>query len=469
MKVAAYLHPGIFPQGPSFDAGWIDIVGCMLQALHRDAGRECMLISGARFIRSAHERGTASLLDGIRLAEIDEAALLRRISQDGGAATALDRLAYRGPADHPALRRLAVEVARATGAFTPDVVISFAMPTDFLAQIWPAALRLHAESGPFARNPFPRSVFLDHLGMYGGSAIRQAGSRLTDFTAAPAATALVSAFRTYYAALLARLDPFADIDLRGPFERVCLLPLQVSDWYGFDEQVGYRTQFEFLLDVLSAAPPDVRVIVTEYPQWGPVVTNAGPTRNLDYLRRAFPNMLFVESFRSYYSPSQFLVPRVDGVWSASSNVAYQALLFAHALGTPSSTHLAGIAHSTDFADFFAKLGREVPQSRDAFLAWLLERYLVPESLWADGAWLDEYLRRRLAAMRTAADPIASFTPIADTDRLRRAWIDEAPDPIAEPFRSPADEMAAQLAMMRQSTSWRLTALMRVLARTFRHA
>jgi hypothetical protein len=488
MKVAAYVHPGIFPQGPAFNAVWIDILGRVLQALHREAGRECMLISGARFVRWARERGTAGLLDGLRLAEIDEVALLRRINRDGGAATALDRLAYRGEPDHPALRALADEVARASGTFAPDILISFAMPTDFLAETWPAALRLHAEAGPFARNPFPRSVFLDHFGMYCRSAVRQAGPRLVDFAADPAATALVSAVRDHYAAVLARLDPFAGIDLRGPFERVCLLPLQVSDWYGFDEQVSYRSQFEFLLDVLSAAPPDVRVIVTEYPQWGPVITNVGPSQNLEYLRQAFPNMLFAEQFRSYCSPSQFLVPRVDGVWSVSSNVGYQALLFAHALGTPSSTHLAGIAHSTDFADFFARLGREAPQRRDAFLAWLLERYLVPESLWHDGAWLDAYLQRRLAATRASTDPVASFVPIADMDRLRRAWIKEAPDPVAEPFRSPAitaqlaesgsavEAIAAELAQsnraidaMRRSTSWRITAPMRALARTGRAA
>jgi hypothetical protein len=154
----------------------------------------------------------------------------------------------RGPPDHPALRALAAEVVRASGAFTPDVLISFAVPTDFLADTWPAALRLHAEAGPFSRNPFPGSLFLDHLGMYNGSAIRQVGSRPISYAADPAATALVSAVRTHYAAILARLDPFAEIDLRGPFQRVCLLPLQVSDWYGFDEQVSYRTQFEFLLD-----------------------------------------------------------------------------------------------------------------------------------------------------------------------------------------------------------------------------
>jgi hypothetical protein len=32
---------------------------------------------------------------------------------------------------------------------------------------------------------------------------------------------------------------------------------------------------EFLIDVLSATPPDVRVIVTEYSGWGPVLKQSG--------------------------------------------------------------------------------------------------------------------------------------------------------------------------------------------------
>jgi hypothetical protein len=94
----------------------------------------------------------------------------------------------------------------------------------------------------------------------------------------------VAAFRRHYAAVLETIDPFRDVDLRGPFDRVCLLPLQVSDWYGFGEQVTYRTQFEFLIDVLSATPPDVRVVVTEYPDWGPVIKQSGPERSTPIVR-----------------------------------------------------------------------------------------------------------------------------------------------------------------------------------------
>jgi hypothetical protein len=481
MKVAGYVHPGIFLQGPCFNEVWVEILGRLLQGLHRDAGSECLMIVGSRFLRGAGEPRSERLLDGIRIAEVEETTLLRRLSALGVVPTALDRLAYGSNGEHhPALCVLAEEVLRACAGFVPDVLISFAMPTDFLARSWPEALRLHVEAGPYSRNPYPESLFFDHLGIYGESVIARAPARLREFTATPEQAKFVAAFRRHFAAVLEAIDPFCDIDLRGPFDRVCLLPLQVSNWYGFDEQVTYRTQFEFLIDVLSATPPDVRVVVTEYPDWGPVIKQSGPGRNLDYLRRTFPNMLFLEAFTSYRSPSQFLVPRVDGVWSVSSNVAYQAMLFGRLLGTPPSTHLAGISHTTKFAEFFETLGRVPPQSRDAFLAWQLERYVVPQALWSEGVWLDDYLRRRIEAARSTNDLVEAFVPIARPARLEQAWIKQAPRPVAEPYepqdglqreldvlRKSRDGLRREIDALRRSRSWRLTAPLRTIAQSVR--
>src|SRR5262249_33868801 len=105
----------------------------------------------------------------------------------------------------------------------------------------------------------------------------------------------------------------------------------------FDGLVSYRTQFEYLYDVLAAAPKDVGVIVTEHPSDEPVLRRSGPNSILDALRRTFPNIIFLDEFRRYQSSSQFLVPRVDGVWSVSSSVGYQTLLFNCVLGSPPST------------------------------------------------------------------------------------------------------------------------------------
>jgi hypothetical protein len=143
------------------------------------------------------------------------------------------------------------------------------------------------------------------------------------------------------------------------------------------------------------------------------------------------------------------------VWTASSNVGYQALLYGRTLGTPATTHLAGVANATVYDDFLNRLDRPPPGNNDGFVNWQLEHYLVPDRLLSDGRWLYDYLERRLNAARCSDDAINAFVPIADIDRLREAWITEAPKPLAIPF---ASEVNALL----ESTSWRITAPLRAI-------
>jgi hypothetical protein len=210
----------------------------------------------------------------------------------------------------------------------------------------------------------------------------------------------------------------------------------------------------------------VGVIVTEHMNCGHVLKDSGFGHNLDYLRMTFRNMIFLEQARSYSTSSQFLVRRVDGVWSVSSGVAFQALLFGRMLGSPSSAYVAGAAHATDFASFFANLGRAAPESREGFMTWLLERYMVPSSLLGDGRWLRDYFLRRMEAARTAHDPIDAFVPVADAETLMDAWVARAPQPAALPFRSPdsVDVLRAELRALRRSRSMRVTTPLRAIER-----
>jgi hypothetical protein len=462
LRFAGYVHPVICSLGPRSQLAGFETTAKLLSALRRHTGSECLLITGSRFPLWMKEHGSASILDGIRVVEIDEVPLLRRMSEIGVTPLILDQLLCEPDCrEHPAVRILADEIARRCADFRPDVLISYAVQADFLAALWPQSLRLHTEAGPYSRNPYPFSLFFDHLGMYKKSVIGQHGSRLADIGATTDAKAVAAKFQSHNARALSAADPFRSIDLRGRFDRLCLLPLQVSNCFPFDSQCGYRTQMEYLLDVVSAAPADVGVVVTEYLECGQGVGN--DEQGKAYLRRSFPNMIFLDQFRSYCSPSQFLVPRVDGVWSVSSNVAYQALMFGRLLGTPASTHLAGIAHATDIAEFFARLQ---PQDREpnvpdrtAFLAWQLERYVVPEALLADGRWLHDYFARRRDAARSA-DPLDAFVPIADPARLEEAWMARAPKPAAIPFADPLQRVL-------QSTSWRVTAPLRAAATAIR--
>ena len=297
MKIAGYIHPIAQALGPNFACGWFEIVAKLLQTLRRDADCECMMIAGSWPFRWAAEKGHASLLEGIRSAEIDEIALYRTLSAVGRLPTTLDQAAYdQGLQDCASLQVVTDEVAHSVGGFEPDVIISFGIQIDFLAALWPKALRLHVESGPFSRNPYPFSLFFDHLGMYGRSIVGQAGDCLRAQPASSDLLGVANAFRAFNTLALDAVDPFRTVNLRAKFDRVALLPLQVSNYYSFNEQTNYRTQFEYMLDVLSACPRDIGVIVTEYVQWGHVLKSSGSGENVAYLRRNFPQLIFLQEF-----------------------------------------------------------------------------------------------------------------------------------------------------------------------------
>ena len=198
-----------------------------------------------------------------------------------------------------------------------------------------------------------------------------------------------------------------------------------------------------MLDVLSACPRDIGVIVTEYLRWGSILKSSGSGENVAYLRRNFPQLIFLQESRSYCSPSQFVAPRVDGVWSVSSNVAYQALLYNRTLGSPPTSHFGRIADATTLPGFFESLGSSPPARNDGLMAWLLERYFVPEALLSDGRWLRDYFVRRIDALAESANPTDAFAPVADADRLIDSWIVKAPKSSAVRFAQPPDEAVSE--------------------------
>jgi hypothetical protein len=477
MKVACFVSPLVHQRGPCLGLGWSEFLARLLQSLHQEAQCDCLLITGVWFKEWAIEHGKAQLLTGIRLVLLDEVRLYRQIRRTGILPTALDSILHEAEGeDLPALRIIADAIARQADGFEADVVIGFAGAANCVSALWPRALRLHIERGHFAKDPYPYSIYFDHLGIHGRSAIAQVDGRDLAYPVTHDGRALVSAFRSVMTARLRSLDPFTDFDLRGQFERVFLLPLQISNEVFFDAQSNYRTQFEFLYDVLAATPADVGVVVTEHPSIEPILRRTGLYANLDLLRRSFPNMIFFEESRLYKTPSQFLVPRVDGVWTVSSSIGHQALLFDSTIGSPAGTEISHFADATTFAAFFDRLGQRHPNKSDALLAWLLERYIVPETIFSDGRWLKDYLERRIVAAGSAANPIDGFVEIADADRLMAAWTAPGADrplPKADLWKEDVlpEEMLAERAALRDerdamlnSTSWRLTAPLRALKR-----
>ncbi|MBN6209037.1 polysaccharide pyruvyl transferase family protein [Ralstonia flatus] len=422
MKILFYLYPGILPQGPDFTGGWTGLFARLARTLGSTTSTgEYFIVTAARFAHHA-----TNLPERAHLRLIDDVALhvaARAIAPLDSTPTALADLARRETDEsHPVIRLLNDEIRAACAGFMPDLIVTFSMQAEYLHSIWPEAPILNVEAGAFSRSPFAFSLYFDHMGIYRTSAPAGLPNWNLRDTVAADTLHLAADFRAWASDALSQEDPFRHHDYRAKFDRLALLPLQVSNWYSFDEYCNYKTQFEYLFDVLSAAPKDVGVIATEYVQWGHVFDASHSGTNLEFLRRSFPNLIVPPTARKYASPSQYLVQHVDGVWSVSSNVGYQALLFGKRLGSPLRSFYRNVAHNHTPTEFFANLRYTASaEDRLPFLAWHLERYLVPEALLDNGKWLLQYLDARRTAILGASDPLDAFIPIGDSNEIRAAW------------------------------------------------
>ncbi len=444
MRILFYSYPQVLPQGPQFNSGWTSLLARLMAALARERRDEARLVTARRF-----QPAVAAVAKGLAAGYVDELELLRRVrAADPGVATPTD-LSRVSRADdaaaRPAVRELMAMVREAAAGFEPDLVVTFSMRAEWLKALWPDAEVFAIESGAFSRFPYPFTLLFDHLGMYA-----EAGpSRLDPGALAPsdASLRLAADLRAHARERFRRTDPFARYDFRSRFERLALFPLQVSNYYSFDEQSPYRTQFEYLVDVLAQAPPEVGVVVSEYVHWGEVLHDETSAANRDWLRRAFPNLLFHETFRKFASPSQYLLEHVDGAFAIASNLGYQALLAGGRLGCGGTSYLRNVAHDRDAASFFANLAAGAPaEDRLAFLAWYLERYLVPEALFDDGAWLSRYFAARQAAARERRPVADAFPPVADDATLRRLWLGGDASPPPDRYRTPTNRRVHALAV-----------------------
>src|SRR5260370_34530216 len=107
-----------------------------------------MLMAGRWFEDGARQNQNDALLPGLRTVWLDELALYRRLRALGALPTALDQTAYQADdAEHPALFVIADAMAREVNGFEPDIIIGFAGQANYLAKLWPAALRLDIERG----------------------------------------------------------------------------------------------------------------------------------------------------------------------------------------------------------------------------------------------------------------------------------------------------------------------------------
>lgn len=284
-----------------------------------------------------------------------------------------------------------------------DVILLWETPVPFLEGLFPDSMILHQMPGAVSRPPFPHTVTADPLGLYRrGSSYCHASSIFAD-ASAPSDPPVVQRFREHARVLLDAFAPFkrADLDPEGRFSSLLLVPLQVSEHYAFEADTPYRTQSEFLLDVLHRVGRDVGVVVTQYVT--PRVHDRIMTPEFEQsLRKRWPNLIYRPAFDDYSAVSQYLLPYVDAVCTCSSSLGLQAAFWNKNLIVPQPTYLERFADATTLEAVDVKRWPNAVslQRRERLLAYLLMRQQpLAAALTEDVEFLSRYLELLIARHR----------------------------------------------------------------------
>ena len=272
-----------------------------------------------------------------------------------------------------------------------DIIVSFA-PVPYLKEIYPKALVLNYEFGIFSREPFPLTFFLDPVGPGGYSYIKENGLKvIEDINLSDKEKKDFANFKKKIKEIVLKNNPFKEKikKLREKYKYIILLPLQGSNFYLFNPQKDYKTQFEYLEDVLISLDKyeDIGIIVTEHP--GEKVLNQV---NLDYFKENYSNFIFFENIEGYQGISQLILPFIDAVINVSSTIAYHTLLWGKKLVTIGKTHLVEFSDSSNLEDIKQVLENESNfENREKLFYWLIMNYIIPEEYIKNEEWLNKFL------------------------------------------------------------------------------
>ncbi|MFD1696820.1 HAD-IA family hydrolase [Roseibium aestuarii] len=244
----------------------------------------------------------------------------------------IDQLALIGTAFHKSL-----------GRWTPDVILCWEAPSKVLRYLFPNALTLDLMPGMFMRAPFPKMIQLDPCGLYGDA--WYVGADVASIQMNQSEIDQVDQIRQLFldhfeqihtkSALQARYD----ISLTPGFQ---LVPLQISQYFGWKEYTDFETQFDFVESLLKNDASGKDLIFTQYvsPLRSDITLS---DERIQRLEAEHPRFVFRKDFNEVDNISQYLVPHCSRVHSISSTVGLQALFFGKFLSSPSRSHLGYLA------------------------------------------------------------------------------------------------------------------------------
>lgn len=243
--------------------------------------------------------------------------------------------------------------------FSPDIIFVWESPMYFLEKIFPRVKIIYQMPGFFSRSPFPELVKFD-VGLLDKSAD-------ADYVVnkQPHVDYALEQLRTQDKSFFQSLNLVEPVlsGIKHKFQGLLLLPLQIDHYFMVDYLLQRRSQFDIVLDLLQKTPSNIAVLVTNY--WSGNLRSAVLSEeNVRYLRNKFNNFFYFEKFNTIQSVSQLLLPLVDGVYTISSSVGYQAAYWGKPVFSVGTSHITKYNTAANIEEFLYQVAKNISFYQD---------------------------------------------------------------------------------------------------------
>ncbi|HBH9243613.1 TPA: hypothetical protein KYC20_004872, partial [Escherichia coli] len=253
--------------------------------------------------------------------------------------------------------------------YKPDIIISYESPAPFFKEIFPSSLLLNAMFGIFSRAPFPAYGLLDPCGLYEYSYQYKYADKIRAEEISEEEKEVIKLLRRQSSRALAAYHPLKKYisSLYEKYDRLIVLACQVDNYFSYNSCTNYPSQYAMVEDVLSQVPSNIGVIVTEHGYKRQI-----SDEQIESLNEKYSNFIYF-SKKDVFTPSQFILPYVDGALSVSSSIGYQAALWQIPYFGLGKSQVDVLCSNTSLMSFVNDVEKGIKIDRDNILYVLLSK------------------------------------------------------------------------------------------------
>ena len=205
--------------------------------------------------------------------------------------------------------------------YKPDVVVLYECLAPYFKKIYPNAIIINETLGVLSRAPYPELSCFDINGIIGDATSCIFKDRINNIKFKPNDYKFIEEYKSFIQKDINKNK--VDLNLFNKFERNILLPLQVSGYFTFDHCCEFKSQLDYVEQVLNDIDKDIGIIITMHGIQNDIFDS---DRGKSLLEK-HDNLLIFDEVNELRWSSQHILPYCDGVISVSSSVVGTAALW----------------------------------------------------------------------------------------------------------------------------------------------